>query len=155
MAAAYIFYRIISDRLHCRNDFEIDFVEQKDIPNLYTINGFNNAIQYDIRHPRPDILAITAKKDDKIVAMAGASDDCEMLWQIGIDVLPDYRNKGLAATLTNRLAIEILKRGKIPYYGTAGSNVASQRVAHRAGFEIAWMCAYKGVFDGLPTSPTG
>jgi len=65
-------------------DFEV--VERKDIKNLYTIKGFEHAIQYDINHPRPD--AITATKNGKTVGVAEASDDCEMLWQIGIDVIP-------------------------------------------------------------------
>jgi len=47
--------------------------------------------------------------DGIVAGMAGASDDCEMMWQIGISVLPEYRGRGIAAALTNRLAIEILK----------------------------------------------
>ena len=135
--------------------FTFESVEREDIPILYAFDGFKHAIQYDINHPRPDALAMTAKKDGKIVGIAGSSNDCEMLWQIGIDVLPEYQGKGLASILTGHLAIEIIKRGRIPYYGTALANVASQRVAHRAGFQIAWVCAYRGVFDGILTSPTG
>lgn len=87
--------------------------------------------------------------------MAGASADCEMLWQIGIDVLPTYRDLGIAAALTNHLALEVLNRNKIPYYGTASSNLASQRVAHRAGYKPVWVCAYRGKFDEMLTAATG
>jgi len=90
-----------------------------------------------------------------IIGMAGASADCEMMWQIGIDVLPDYRSKGLATALVARLAREILLRDKVPYYGTATGNIASQRVAYRAGFKPAWTCVYRGRFDGELTNPTG
>jgi predicted GNAT family acetyltransferase len=86
--------------------------------------------------------------------MAGASNDCAMMWQIGMDVLPGYRNKGLAAYLVNWLTLEVINRGYIPYYGTAASNIASQRVAHRAGYCPAWVCSYKGRFDGFELSPT-
>ena len=134
--------------------FIYEIVEQNDIPPLYQQEGFRNAIQYDINHPRPDILALIAKKEGQIVGMAGASNDCAMMWQVGMDVLPDYRNYGLAAHLVNRLTFEILKRGYIPYYGTGTSNIASQRVAHRAGYYPAWVCVYKGRFDGLDLSPT-
>lgn len=134
--------------------FVYETVEQYDIPALYQYEGFCNAIQYNTNHPRPDVLAALAKKGGHIVGMAGASNDCAMMWQVGMDVLPEYRNYGLAAYLVNRLTLEILNRGYVPYYGTASSNIASQRVAHRAGYCPAWVCAYKGKFDGLELSPT-
>lgn len=135
-------------------DFEIELIEQPSIVNLYETEGFNNAIQYDPKHPRPDVLVAIAKDKRKTIGIAGASDDCAKMWQIGIDVLSEYRNRGLGAVLTHLLATEILKRGYIPYYGTASSNIPSQRVAHRAGFEIAWMCSYRGRFDDVLTLPT-
>jgi len=135
--------------------FTYEFIERNDIPVLYRFDGFRNAIQYDANHPRPDVLAALAKMDGHIVGMAGASADCAEMWQIGMDVLPEYRNRGLAAYLVNRLTVDILIRGYVPYYGTASSNIASQRVAHRAGYRPVWVCAYKGNFDGLELSPTG
>jgi len=129
-------------------DFLYDFVEQRDISELYQFEGFRNALGYDVNHPRPDILALTAKKDGQIVGMAGASDDCARMWQVGMDVLPEYRNRGLASYLVNRLTLEVLDRGYIPYYGTSESNIVSQRVAHRAGYYPAWVCSYKGNFAG-------
>jgi len=137
------------------DDIELTLVERDEIPSLYKLDGFGNAIQYDVNHPRPDLLVMLARKGGVIVGMAGASADCEMLWQIGIDVLPEYRRFGIAAALTGGLAVEILRRGKVPYYGTGSSNVASQLVAHRAGFKPAWVCAYRGVFNGFVTAPTG
>lgn len=34
---------------------------------------------------------------------------------------------------------EVLKRGKIPYYGMAWSNIASKRVAINAGYKPVWV----------------
>lgn len=34
---------------------------------------------------------------------------------------------------------EILKRDKIPYYGTAWSNIASKRLAINAGYKPVWV----------------
>lgn len=135
--------------------FDFEIIEQNGIPLLYRYGGFRNALQYNAGHPRPDILAMLAKKDGIIAGIAGASKDCAMMWQVGMDVLSEYRNHGLAAYLVNRLTSEILKRGFVSYYGTASSNIASQRVAHRAGYFPAWICAYKGRFDGLVCLPTG
>ena len=139
--------------LFAPDGIEIVTVAQPDIPKLYVHKGFSYAIWYE-PHNRPETLVTVAYVDGVVAGMAGASDDCEMMWQIGINVLPEYRDRGIAAALTNRLAIEILERGKIPYYGAATSNIASQRVAHRAGFRPAWACVYRGRFDGVLTEPT-
>lgn len=135
--------------------FLYEIIEQDDIPVLYKYEGFRNAIQYNDNHLRPDILVTLAKKGNQIVGMAGASEDCSMMWQVGMDVLPECRNFGLAAYLVNSLTLEILNRGYVPYYGTSSVNIASQRVAHRAGYYPAWVCAYKGRFDGSDVSPAG
>jgi GNAT superfamily N-acetyltransferase len=132
---------------------EIVTVAQPDIPSLYVHKGFSYAIWYEA-HNRPETLVTVAYADGVVAGMAGASDDCDMMWQIGINVLPEYRSRGIAAALTNRLAIEILEHGKIPYYGAASSNIASQCTAHRAGFRPAWSCVYRGRFDDVLTEPT-
>ncbi len=133
------------------NGFTYELMENERIHDLYQYEGFEYAIQYNINHPRPDVLAAVAMYHDKIVGIAGASNDCAKMWQVGMNVLPEYRHYGLGAYLVNWLTLEILKRDYVPYYGTASSNIASQRVAHRAGFAPAWICAYKGKFDNLVT----
>ncbi len=76
--------------------------ERADMPSLYQTQGFDNAVSYDINHPRPDALAVTARRNGFIVGMC---------------------------------------------------NLASQRVAYRAGFSVAWVCAYQGRFEGHDISP--
>ena len=85
-----------------------------------------------------DLLAVGAYDGEKLIGLAGASADCTTMWQIGIDVLPDYRRRGIAASLTSRLALEIFQRGKVPFYCAAWSNIASVRNAIRCGFRPAW-----------------
>lgn len=137
-------------------DIEIELVEdRRAIRRLYDVPGFRNAIQYDESHPRPDRLVTLVRAEGEIVGMAGASEDCEMLWQIGIDVLPSFRRRGIATALVSRLASEVLLRGRVPYYGTASCNTASQRVAAGSGFVPGWTCVYRGRFDGACTMPTG
>ena len=60
------------------------------------------------------------------------------MWQIGVDVLPQYRRMGIASALTSRLALEIIERGRVPFYCCAWSNIKSARNAIRAGFRPAW-----------------
>ena len=73
------------------------------------------------------------------MGFAGASADCDDMWQIGVDVLPEYRRNGIASALTNKLAKEILGRGKVPFYCCAWSNIRSAKNAIRSGFTPSWV----------------
>lgn len=86
-----------------------------------------------------DVLVLAAYDRDQPIALAGASADCNDMWQIGVDVLPAYRRQGVAAALTSRLALEILRRGKVPFYCAAWSNIGSVRNAIKSGFRPAWV----------------
>lgn len=91
----------------------------------------------------PDMLAVTAMdRERQPIGMAGASRDGERLWQIGIDVLPEYRGLGMASNLTALLAQELLRREIIPFYGTAESHIFSQNTALSAGFRPAFAYLY-------------
>jgi len=85
-----------------------------------------------------DVLGVGAYEGGKLVGMAGASADCDTMWQIGIDVLPEYRRRGVGAALTGKLAKEILEREKVPFYCSAWSNIRSVRNAVKSGFIPAW-----------------
>ena len=84
------------------------------------------------------LAQLAALEDGRILGMAGASADSPMMWQIGINVEPEARGKGVAALLVTLLKNDILERGVLPFYGTAMSHIASQRVALAAGFRPAW-----------------
>lgn len=120
--------------------WEIRFYEQADIeqfrgdprfPESYAFNTF-----------APDMLGVSASLGGEIAAMAGASRDSQRMWQIGVDVRPDMRGKGLGSTVVSLLRNEIERRGKLPFYGTSMSHIASQRTALRAGFAPAWTELY-------------
>lgn len=86
-----------------------------------------------------DVLCVGAYDGDTLIGLAGCSADCERMWQIGIDVLPAYRKRGVAAALVSRLAAETLARGKVPFYCAAWSNLASKKTALACGFRPAWV----------------
>ena len=75
----------------------------------------------------------------KLIGLAACSADCDDMWQIGIDVLPEYRRQGIASSLTSNLAIEIIDRGKVPFYCCAWSNLKSVKNALRSGFVPGWV----------------
>lgn len=107
-----------------------------DFGDLYT-EPWSNALCKDRKEL--DVLGIGAYHNEKLIGLAACSADCETMWQIGVDVLPEYRRKGVASALTSRLAIEILERGKVPFYCCAWSNLKSARNAIKSGFRPAWV----------------
>ncbi|MBP3555589.1 MAG: GNAT family N-acetyltransferase [Clostridia bacterium] len=116
--------------------YEIRLFTQRDFADLY-LPEWSNALCEKRKHL--DMLGVGAYDGNKLVGLAGASADCDTMWQIGIDVLPEYRRQGIASSLTSRLAIEILKRGKVPFYCAAWCNIKSVRNAIKSGFRPAWV----------------
>ena len=116
--------------------YALRVLEQKDFSRLY-LPQWSNALCEDRKEL--DVLGVGAYDGEALIGLAGCSADAEEMWQIGVDVLPAYRRQGVAAALTSRLALEILKRGKVPFYCSAWSNLLSVRNALRCGFTPAWV----------------
>ena len=85
-----------------------------------------------------DVLAMGAFDGQALVGLAGCSADCGTMWQIGVDVLAQYRRQGIASALTSGLAAEVLRRGIVPFYCCAWANIRSARNALKSGFRPAW-----------------
>ena len=90
--------------------YKMKLLTQADFADLY-LPKWSNALCEQRKHL--DVLGVGAYDGDKLIGLAGCSADCDTMWQIGIDVLPEYRRQGIASALTSRLAIEILNRGKV------------------------------------------
>jgi GNAT superfamily N-acetyltransferase len=123
-------------------DIEIALVEGDDIVDLYTFQGFGAALAYRTDTPRPDVMATVARRAGEVVGIAGASADCETMWQIGVEVVEGARGQGIGRALVGRLTEGILGQGKIPYYTTAVSNIRSRTVAISLGYWPAWTELY-------------
>ena len=116
-------------------EYSLKILYQEDFAELYRPQ-WSNALCKDRKHL--DVLGIGAYDGEKLAGLAGCSADCDKMWQIGIDVLPEYRRKGIASALTSRLGTEILERGKVPFYCSAWSNIRSVRNGIKSGFIPAW-----------------
>ena len=103
-------------------DYEMSILDPPDFADLYRPE-WRNALTESRREL--DMLGVGAYDGDRLIGLAGCSADCERMWQIGVDVLPEYPKRGISAALTSRLAIEVLKRGKVPFYCCAWSNIRS------------------------------
>lgn len=121
-------------RLEC--NYELKVLQKADFENLYC-DKWSNAICKDSKER--DVLAVGAYDNGKLIGLAGCSADCENMYQIGVDVLPEYRRRSIASALTSNLAVEILALGKVPFYCAAWSNIKSVRNAIKCGFYPAWV----------------
>ena len=116
--------------------YELRVLGKGQFDDLY-LPEWSNALCADRK--QLDTLAVGAYDGGRVVGLAGCSADAPGMWQIGVAVLPEYRQKGIASAITSRLALEILERGKIPFYCTAWSNIRSVRNAVRSSLIPAWV----------------
>lgn len=117
--------------------FRFELIDSN-IQLLYSNKDVQNALQYDIDSKRPEVLAAVAYDENKLVGIVCASADSKTMWQIGVDVFPEYRGNGIAVKLVNMLTIKTLNRGIVPYYTTDCANINSQKVAIKSGYIPAW-----------------
>ncbi len=134
------FYLLESSRIGPINTgFDIEILEGAIIKKLYEDHRFHMALGYCQEQEHKDMLAVVAYENGEIVGVAGASNDTDQIWQIGIDVVPEKQEHHVATDIVKIISNEVLKRGKIPYYGTAWSNIASKRVAVNSGYKPVWV----------------
>lgn len=87
-------------------------------------------------------IALCARKDNEIIAVAGASAVSGKIAEVGIDVKKEWRGYGLAGLLVRNLTVELLERNVIPFYSASVTNLASQAVAIRSGYMPLWTDSY-------------
>ena len=120
--------------------FTVKWFFGSEIDQFYGDARFPNAISYPEPCPaRPDRIVVTACDGEEIMGMSGCSEDAPHWQQIGIDVLPAYRTRGIGKYLVTLVKNRITELGDIPFYGTAAANIRSQNIARAAGFRPAWV----------------
>ena len=117
--------------------FEIRLLTPEEILSFRGDDRYSEAFAFS--PTAPDRAAAAATVNGEIAGIAGASADGAYMWQIGINVNENARGAGLGETLVSLVRNEVVKEGKLPFYGTAFSHIASQRVALGAGFRPAWV----------------
>ena len=126
--------------------YETRVLTQENFAELYKPEWANALCE---KRKELDVLGVGAYHNGKLIGLAGCSADCADMWQIGIDVLPEYRGQYIASALTSTLAVEILKRRKVPFYCCAWCNLASARNAVRSGFRPAWTELHADTLDNI------
>lgn len=120
----------------------LKWFEREDLEQFRKNNPYPEALTF--LEKSPDMIGLMAEKDGVPLGMAGASADSAAMWQIGINVVPDAGVAGIGTYLVTTLKNEIMRRGILPFYGTAESHVKSQKVGIQSGFLPAWAEMYSG-----------
>lgn len=122
-----------------QKEYPVKWFYREEIGQFYGDERFPNAICPQYTPTRPDRIVVCAYDGDKIMGMAGCSEDAPHWQQIGIDVMPQYRSKGVGTYLVTLLKNKIAEQGDIPFYGTSVSNYHSWNIALNSGFRPAWV----------------
>lgn len=125
-----------------QKDYPVNWYYEREIDRFYGDPRFKNALCEKYLPQRPDRIAVTALDGDRIMGMAGCSEDAPGWLQIGVDVCEGYRGRGVGTYLVTLLRNEILARGMIPFYGSVLSNIGSQKIAANSGFRLTWVETY-------------
>lgn len=120
----------------CTDGYDIVWYEKDAIGQFEDDERFEEAFAFD--ENAPDVLGVSAVKNGEILGMAGASADSPYMWQIGVNTMENCEARGIGSMLVTVMKNAVIDRGYIPYYGTAMSHIASQRVALKAGFLPLW-----------------
>ena len=122
-----------------KRDYPVKWYFEREIDRFYGDKRFTHAICDRYLENCPDRIAVVALDGDEIMGMAGCSEDAPGWFQIGIDVCPQYRGKGVATYLVTLIKNEIIRRGGNPFYNSAVGNYRSMQTALSCGFKPTWM----------------
>ena len=120
-------------------DTKINLIEDVASLGLYGDKRFPNSLGHGANPQTPWMVAAVAKYGGQIAGIATASADCDVMWQIGVDTLPEYRKRGIGKAMVSAVTEYLLEHGVIPYYSTFESNTASRATAAALGYKPAWV----------------
>jgi len=145
LAGPHLWYLCVRDTFRPAEippGFSLEIFTQTQMPEAYRFQGFHHAVSYRLHNPSPDVIAIVAWHEGRVVGMAGVGADSDQLWQIGMDVVPEYQGLGLGKALVSRATEATLEQGKVPTYSHNISNVRSGNTARTVGYQWAWSGTY-------------
>lgn len=131
------------------SDYEYEFFAGNDILTFNGLTGFENSLAFDETGSTLTKFIYIAKDNGNIIGIAGAvKSSLNGVWEIGVDVLEEYRGAKLGTYLVRRLTSELLTRNLIPFYSASITNIGSQMVASRCGYIPIWVDTFGTILDG-------
>ena len=120
--------------------YKIKWLEHNMIKSMGHPQEFKNAFFKNIYASKQ--IGIACYDKDEIISVATATKVGRFLWELAVDTKEEYRKQGIASQLISRLSNKLLSEGNVCFYGTAESNIISQKVAYNAGFLPFWAEVY-------------
>ncbi|WP_429125935.1 GNAT family N-acetyltransferase [Ensifer sp. 4252] len=87
----------------------------------------------DVPHRQPFFARVL---DGQAVSLCCSVRISDTVHCAGVETHPDFRGHGYAVDVVSRWARQVCANGAMPFYSTAWSNAASQRVATRLGLRL-------------------
>ena len=130
-------------------NYECKYLFGRDILSLIGLTGFENSLAFDKNGSTSTKAVYIAKDNNKIIGIASAAEtSTDGVWEIGIDVMEEYRNARLGTYLVMGLTRELLTQNIIPFYSASITNIGSQMVASRCDYIPFWVDTFGTILDG-------
>lgn len=129
-------------------EYSYELLQGSEVNKLKDIKGFDNSLSFDCNGNISTKMVFLAKKDNKIIGVAGANFETDKIWEVGVDVKPEYRKGGFGTKMVSKLTKEIIGKGIVPFYSASVTNIGSQMVASRSGYIPCWVDTYGNTLDG-------
>lgn len=144
-----IYYIPDADRIEKQDEIpEFEFrLFDGNINEIELSSGFENAITFNDDGKCISQIAYWAYDNGEIIGVAGADKVNDDIWEVGIEVLPEYRKSGLATILTKNMTLKILEKGIVPIWCASSTNIGSQAVANRGNYIPLWVESFGDIFD--------
>lgn len=128
---------------------QCEFLFEKEVWELSGLTGFENSVSFDDDGMTPAKAVYIARDGGAVVGAAGAAvTSVDGVWEVGVDVMAEYRNAGLGSRLVSGLTKELLTRNIVPFYSASVTNIGSQMVACRCGYIPSWVDTFGTTLDG-------
>ncbi len=129
--------------------YQCKYLFDRDISALTGLTGFENSLAFDENGSTSTKAVYIARDKNRIIGVAGAAESLvNGVWEIGIDVMEEYRNARLGTYLVRGLTKELLERNIIPFYSASITNIGSQMVASRCDYIPFWVDTFGTILDG-------
>lgn len=125
-------------RFKADKDLDVRTFNADEIQHYKGNTDFREAFLFDEQDP--DLLGASIQIDGRTVALAGMNQNGQHVLEIGIEVLPEYRNRGYASRLVRAITAEGMRQfpDMTISYGTQFTHNRSINVAIQAGFKHTW-----------------